>query len=1003
MSWYSYPINRPQIMKGSMSFLTILLSMILSVVVTYAGDKNEFIVHPSNDVDGSIELPEKLSITETPGLRMYSPLEFFKQRQGFDEMPEMDQMNSVDNDEIRRLANSLAANGQAVGVGFSPNMTSFFDLYMPYTRTSLEDPAPIFGNSVINLNTPTEVGKLNLLTHDSAHLYAGIPGPRSSDLKTLESRWRAKSLLTKILIEKEVFAVTWSGYKHLKWYWDWRQAKENDGKLDPEFEKLNQGMFFVGPISLSEFTDFVYADQFAQADHLIKVLREKSDVDHFEAVKKIKAPQMQRTPSWWPTWMSAFFIKTAMPSFYGWYATARTRTGYKKSLVWASEMFDYYFSDWYVEWAELFEIGVPLEQLDKEVTHKLELLRNNQAMTEYDTAPQPYEFEFKFLRSELAYFGRKFVELKELGRRNPGLYSAHRLRQFGIYLARAVERAKRLDLIIKRGAYSEARLKWHKQDIEKLFLDAKNTFPVDQIIPMHLRVPYADYRNFWFDSFAVILPRSLEMRQFVSSASIAEASAEVKARRLRRRFFGLDPDLPSLKLSVEDGIDVMQRELAEEYWNYKTEDQGLSPDTAVYKPYLARLEDFKKNFNRQIVEVVAPQVVEMTNLSSEQRRRVGEILEKLRGQVNKELNILSTGYQANYQGATENPDSRRDLVRIELHLNLIVDQSFIAFERLLETGNVDAFERFQHRVFAGDIPNGRVPTKFEEISGRVLRKLSSVGRYLWTSMTGQRLNKDEYFGVVERLRKDVFGVLPKDVQVNAQTELPELEGTSDVVIVPISHDQRGSLNKVARVISRKLGVTKTLVVTPHGAVPLLEVMQKVKQPSYEMKSSGMFSKPVLKEIQKEKGPMAIILLPEGVETTKGAQMPLITKRSAFAELLRLREKMYDDQKLYLVEAHSNALDQRVNPEIDLSVDLFNAGEVPASGHEMDPGIWVDRQRESFETRANSYRGVHMTDLVSRMSNHRQKGLRASRVNPYKSVTEFVDHRARLAICQKIFE
>jgi hypothetical protein len=416
--------------------------------------------------------------------KYYNPVEFFK---GVSvDFPEMQLINSKNYPQLGAMAKYLESVGVPVMVGNEGELDSFFDLYLPTIARS-----PYLNGVPLGPNPTAETGKLYLLHHDFAHHFAGIPGIRRSDLANREA---TKRLIIDIVLWKEIFATAQSSSWMIPKYWEWRE-KPKPEVLD-EFRKYAQGYYTgVSPLTPSEHVDLVQHFVLGETSKYIQLLSKKLTPASLRKTRELGVPRVIPDISPWvgpriDEKLMAYLIRVAEPvhSYF-------RPVGHLKFVKYCEDYAEMLMQDWYVQWSEDFEVGVPLQDLHARTLNLIEQMREGSEL-ENPAIGSPNEFkswEFSLLKSEIMLLGRKFREV----------IHATPVETDRIALESEYQRVVQFYRNMKQESDFEVAKRGYLELVQHL----EREVAVDRYVPWSRRSPDASFTDFWRNPYAVIWKR----------------------------------------------------------------------------------------------------------------------------------------------------------------------------------------------------------------------------------------------------------------------------------------------------------------------------------------------------------------------------------------------------------------------------------------------------------------------------------------------------------------
>ncbi|MBX9769380.1 MAG: hypothetical protein K2X47_19040 [Bdellovibrionales bacterium] len=574
--------------------------------------------------------------------------------------PEIKELNPERYDDIKRLIYAMEAGGVAFGIGDSINRETMFDLYLPFITLSENRPNANFG-----ANARSEIGGFYFYMHDAYHIYAGIPGPRKKDLlnpKASKEKW------INTMISKEWTATAWSALDYIRYYWNWRYRAE--GGTSSQFENINRGAFSMADVSRQQLVDQLGHFSYGRIWRYMKSLRQNMNSDYMRQAQELGVPNLGIDVSAWlsPANERRLF-RLAGPIVESIFSYFRSNSGYTAFRDFSAETVDYYLQPWYVEWADDYKYGIPLDELEARQVQLRKDIAEGRPLKEV-VKPTRTQFQVRYLRNQIAIFGRKLAELKELLLRNPKDLPLRRAEIFGHlrkYNSKALELVSTLDSFDTQGFENQNTVLTGLEDVEAEFIRmlglAENHINISKDLPLHLRLGFVDYSHFWRDPTAILIKGSKMMTGFFPPEAIHDS-----ARKQRR---GWNPEASAV---VGSHIQKFINSVGRVYNNALKGASGLRLNTGSVPAvglYFQRLDFFRMQFEFQVESVVKPMAID-TVLGSELKRKIFERLDRMKREIDTEIRQL---YALALSGQPTDLPEDYVLEQIEENLELLLKLS----------------------------------------------------------------------------------------------------------------------------------------------------------------------------------------------------------------------------------------------------------------------------------------------------------------------------------------
>lgn len=551
--------------------------------------------------------PDPAVIKTSDAYQLLRPLELDQERVRHD-FPSLEGIDWSDDESsaLLPILRHLEGEGIPIAIGAEANSQSIFELYLPIISVALGlPPLTILGEN-------SEGGGEYFKYHDGLHLFAGIPGPRLSDLDDIES---SKKKWIDVMLRKEHVATTWSFMIFLKEYWNWRhEVYGNDRGEGDRYTELNQGVYNIGRMGRETYVDMlghsIQGEPWSYFKKLIKVfdpqfIREADEQGVPVPLPRLKVPGELHLLKW---------MVAVVEPLMAYYRSA----GYKGFLAYSEVTVDYMLQEWYVRWADRFDFGMPLAEIDQHIGESLSKLKRGELLGR-KTPVKNGEFDLSFLRNEVALLARRLAEFRAFSKEQRLLDSETQNVADEYYEALATLHDEITQYRDGRETYESAVIDSFRMKTRMSLLQIEAEFDMEEIVRFDLRIPFVDYRQFWRNPNAVLYPRQMENAGGYSPAVIREfrrAEKSFMRNRFTRtlykrlgRFMFLDVN----RIVMSQNYFLFRRALSR---NYDRSQNALrEPKWEANDVIGQALEvlDFQLN------QVVLPQVVEAEHLSADER------------------------------------------------------------------------------------------------------------------------------------------------------------------------------------------------------------------------------------------------------------------------------------------------------------------------------------------------------------------------------------------------
>lgn len=443
-------------------------------------------------------------MTSTKGAQVFSPSYVWGTRTFINEMPELTDIN-INNPHILMLTRYLEENGIGYIGGDGKHIHSF-DLYMDFA-VHLSNLFPSYGPMPEN-NT----AKSYWASHDGIHQISGVLGPRLVDLKD-----RRKSIrrMSDIILKNEGVASAWSTYYYLQWLYSYRdKLKDRTPEQRAEFERFNRGTLSHGPATPKDIMEINQAIRFFHPLKTFKLVQGRYDEEFYRRAVSAGVPMVvpnfeDRAGKIAQNLLMRWGIPSAVAFIFGIF---HPYTGYFAQNNFSMAYAEFVYSPWFVAWADDFEIGVPLDQMEQDLNHMIKNFNDGKLLID-NVSPPPHTFELMYVRNYLSRFARKLYELEYLAKQS-AILSASELKELSAIKQKSIALAKEiLDFKNSRQTIDEKVLENFSAQTLALIEGADRKLNVYRIDWKSIAAAEAlpEGKNFWRDPFQFLVKRPKEM------------------------------------------------------------------------------------------------------------------------------------------------------------------------------------------------------------------------------------------------------------------------------------------------------------------------------------------------------------------------------------------------------------------------------------------------------------------------------------------------------------
>ncbi|MFP5520750.1 MAG: hypothetical protein ACLGGX_12665 [Bdellovibrionia bacterium] len=784
-----------------------------------------------------------------------------------------------------------------------------------------------------------------------------------------------------------------------------------------EFDKYNKGLASVGKFSAADYTTLVEAYMSGRYWDMKKLYKKNLDVDTILSARDAGVPML--FPSYKETLTEAgekFLFKHGFPYILPYVHMNDKKFGFKSLWNYADLQADFYLSEWYVKWADAFQVGEPLDSLEKSLEMKSQLMKQDKTFSEI-TKPQPGVFEISYVRNNLAQFGRKLIELQVLSEQEKLNITAEDLRTVESILQQAKEVNEHiLKLKAANRPVSQAEIKWAYQSFRMLMEKANQALPIERIVPRVLRQAHGDYRNFWFDTFAVLLPRPEGLTKFLSAKGIWAEAKRQRLERAKARAKGIVAPAVDLKAAPVVVADL-EKQLAAHY-NESRRGQEVSEEKLSSNFYLNRLFNYQKAFTTQVQSVFIPQVMEFSHLTNGEQRQIVETVETFEKIMANRMREFASDYQKIFVEYERDPSVMERLVNTESDLKWAVDRGLHAMADtldLLDEGKkIKSIEK--HLSVLSEITHKlekreAVTRGLRDILRNVLPFKKGTGEMVCSLITKLCIKNEKLMNFFEKMplgplsnnKKVVISF--KDSQ-NKETTKPQLPANAVVVMV-MNHEHAMLDLATMKEVAKGLEIDTSSVLTNKEVWPIYDYRTN-KDSTIIFKQEKGIKQRVLDLMDSYKKRFMFAIYPEGDLPYFGANFPIPAHFGAFNIARSAAVNNKGKRPVYLVKVFSN-FQEATNSDgkVAFKVEISLPELVPAEEIKGSRDSWIEEKRAEFEKEALEKRGTQQVDLINR---EKIKGTRVRAVAPVaeynsagKFMTDFMKMDGRTVnTCNRLF-
>lgn len=627
-------------------------------------------------------------IFQTSGMEFYSPRDFYTGNMDslvLSYIPENKVLSAQNHKQSRLLMNFLLGEGVSMGFGTNPNRDSFFDLYGTLSvDVELAYPPPQFGETL-----ESEGGKRYFPDHDATHLWAlrGV-GPRLSEISTPERRKKAIHEWAKILMDVEGLATAYNSAYQVREYWNFRFRQEGHSEEEiRRFEEANRAVLSIGKWNYESYMDVVLTNVRGQLKEQYNLLKDNITYEQMLKARAAGVPELfpPLSERFSPK-MEEMFFKYAFAPLFSLASLYRPINGYHALMKGTIQLLEYYYSPYYVRWADMFKIGEDLETAKRKVEERIALFKKDQI---FEDVPVPAKgrFETQQLRNVLTQQGRKLIELQELAKVDSTVITQKDIQDIDSWLKTLQKFNEELLSLKERNASVEPEQVSEYQKRYIQITDALETrFPVAKYIPSRLRLGYASYENFWRDPFAVVLDREVVLTKFVSAKGIWKEALKARFEALRTQ----NPE--TVDMAMDPYVKIqLEQQLA--YVFNKTRSQIVKSGVNEARDIQSRIKKMKELVATQFTNFDM-QMKEYQHLDWAERVEVIRAAETVQNRLNQLINRLQVL-------SIEAPSA--ELLEVEAEIKKLSRQSLIRMQKIITALDLSALRASKSSLFDASI------------------------------------------------------------------------------------------------------------------------------------------------------------------------------------------------------------------------------------------------------------------------------------------------------------
>lgn len=963
---------------------------------------------------------EGWQVSKTSGISFFNPSQVFGGEISFKELPELSHINlnaaGEIGDHMTKLNSFLMSNGIPFGLGVNQNRDSAFDLYLPFIDILLDEPAAMFGTT-----RESEVGKLHFITHDSTHLYFGMPGPRLKDLQDLP---KTKEKMKRILMDIEASASVWTSVNHVKWYWRFREMTQNPDRDFSKFDQYNRGLRSIGRFNDHDYTDLLQAYMSGQFRKMVGIYSKNISFDTYKEAKAAQVPML--FSNFEPKLGSLgekLLIKYGFPVILPLAHMYDSKFGYLNLIEYAGMQADFYLSDWYVTWADTFQIGEDLDTLEKNLKRKMDDLRRGKNFADV-TAPKKGVFETMFVRNAVTHLGRKLIEFefldKQLRAKGQPLFTETDLKDIRTLINQA--KALNEQALALKDANREilpAEFQMIRNSALVLMNKAEARFPIDRYFPLKFRPSHTDYKNFWKDSFAIVLPRPEGVTKFLSARGLwaealrqrlAKAEAEAKGKMY------IEVDLEAKPIVVGD----LEKQLAREYNMQGRKGKTVLEATGPINErteHLSNLELTRRAVQTQVLKVFLPQISLIPDMPLELRQQIYDTAEDFAAAIDKRIVQFKDDYEKRFVEYSRDESIKQRLLDGEANIKWAVElslNSMIEIINILEkTKDISKVKNQLQReiaVIEKHADNIKMNRMIQPTIGDMIKKVTPVKtglfRTVCSAVTRMCINQDLSRIIREipnrpfiRSQDQKVDIVFVDQNGKELAQKPEMPKNAAIVIA-MNHDNASLDGMYLQEVARLLGVDRNILLTTEDAWPHIDLLKKVgikqKDKDILFKQDKELKQKVINAFKGHKGDrISFSIFPEGELPFWHTQFPLFANFGAFNIARSAAHALGSARPVYYVEVMSNFLRATTDKaNTPIRIEIYQPELVP-TGAVGERDSWVETRRQRFESRANAphRRGGQMVDMIEREKISRDGRIYVSdEVREFRTTGEFFQDR-----------
>lgn len=499
-----------------------------------------------------------LALDPIPGFYPVKPEVFFSPNSKlgalYSEIPGNKGLNT-NNPVIANMVRAANQQGVLFWLGHDSNFARFFPLYRSAIGQNPTEPSTTFGEIGMGLG--------HFPTHDLSHLLFAMVSPRFEGLYDIEGNIRdqrkyaeARRKLVKLLVDTEALASAWTGLEYVMKYMVWANDQLNQkgdaaaidpDKLESEMKDM-KSLFQIGRMDRKNFiriseaqTAGIFVNQGNPIKSFFEAIRNLTDIvvkvpmhadpKAYQRRIEMGMPQLLDLNALIDQMWSqatknnpkiklhdkakkaavALAIKTVSGVIFAAEAMFRPYSGAKAFTSSSIEFADGLLKPWIVEYSNRFRWGMTIEEANKNFSLRKQELINNRFAESVPALAQNVS-EAMILRNEIVELGRRLVEVKWLNKfilksefKGQNQLISKRLWELELSIQKLVALHDHVyDLAQRNQPLNNENLDVWKVELRSQVKTIQAQFPLDEVIPLSYRNPFANYNNFWKEMFATV-------------------------------------------------------------------------------------------------------------------------------------------------------------------------------------------------------------------------------------------------------------------------------------------------------------------------------------------------------------------------------------------------------------------------------------------------------------------------------------------------------------------